>query len=551
VADSCQSEASAVARGAHLSTVNPHQLSAFSRLRGLLEVTRLVRSGDSVETLLAAIARTTAETLGFATVAVNLYRPEWDDFCITTVHGRDEVRERMLGDTRGWDVWGRVLDERFLRRGAYVIPHGVFDWDELAPNSYVPELPRTEVPGAWHPEDALLVPLKHSDGHLLGILMVDEPVGGKQPTDDELDVLVALAAHAALALQSAQESADADRHRTALEQLLRVSSRLTEMFAIDDILQAVCDGIYLALGFENVAIDLLDDATGTFRVRASHGWSVGDAAVSSPMTTEEVSRLLEPEFEVAGCYLMTAEAAEARLDPRHIVYHSALCGRGKHAWQDHWLIVPMHDRAGKLMGLIWVDDPADRLVPSRARLQALRVFANQATSALDSAAQFEEMQFLADHDPLTRLLNRRSFRRQLELETARSSRYGRPFALVVGDVDRFKRLNDQHGHVAGDEALEAIAGVLMDGRREVDTVYRIGGDEFALILPEVGADEAAAVIERIREQLAAVPEGPSASFGVAVCPTDARDPDALFRAADAAMYRSKPPEDDDRLPYAS
>ncbi|MDX6532462.1 MAG: hypothetical protein QOF68_206 [Gaiellales bacterium] len=521
----------------------------------MLEVTRLIRSSDSIETLLAAIARTTAESLGFATVAVNLYRPEWDDFTITTVHGRPDVQERLLGDTRGWDVWNRVLDERFLRRGAYVIPHGVFDWDQLAPNSYVPELPHTEASGAWHPEDALLVPLKHSEGHLLGILAVDEPESGTQPTDDELDVLVALAAHAALALQTAQERTDAARHRTALEQLLLVSSQLTELVAIDDILQAICDGIHVALGFENVCIDLLDKTTGTFQVRASHGWAVGDPAVSAPMTQEELKGLLRPEFEVAGSYLMTAEQAEARLAPMHRVYHSQRSGRGPHAWQDHWLIVPMFDRGGQLIGLIWVDDPADRLLPSEARLQALRVFANQATSALDSAAQFEEMQFLADHDPLTRLLNRRTFQRQLELESARSARYGRPFALVVGDVDRFKRLNDQHGHQAGDEALEAIAGVLLDGRREVDSVYRIGGDEFALILPEVGADEATAVIERIRERLATSADerlaGLSASFGVAVCPADARDPDALFRVADAAMYRSKPPEDDDRLSYAS
>jgi diguanylate cyclase (GGDEF)-like protein len=520
----------------------------------LLEVTKLIRSEESVESLLAAIARTTAESLGFATVAINLYRPEWDDFCVTTVHGTPEVREQVLGDTRGWDVWDRLLDERFLRRGAYVIPHGEFDWEELAPDSYVPEIPRTDEPGSWHPEDALLVPLRHSGGHLLGVLAVDESVSGTQPTDDELDVLVALAAHAALALESAQERADAARHRMALEQLLRVSSQLTEMVAIDEILQAVCDGIHLALGFENVCIDLFEPGSGTFRVRASHGWPMADPAVSAPMTREELAGLLRPEFERAGCYLLTATEAEERMAPTHTVYHSELSGRGPHAWQDHWLIVPMQDRAGDLIGLIWVDDPADRLVPSQARLQALRVFANQATAALDSAAQFEQMQFLADHDPLTRLLNRRSFQHQLELETARSVRYGRPFALVVGDLDRFKRRNDMHGHQAGDEALVAIAAVLMDGRREVDSVYRIGGDEFALILPELGEAEANAVIDRIREQLADAeiePGALSASFGVAVCPADGRDPEGLFRVADEAMYRSKPPEDDGRLPYAS
>ena len=122
--------------------MDPQHLSAFSRLRGLLEVTRLVRSDEDLDHLLAAIARTTAESLGFGTVVLNLYRRAWDDFCTTTVHGSEHARETLLGDARGWDVWGKVLDDRFLRRGAYLVPHGTFDWDELAPRSYVPELAR-------------------------------------------------------------------------------------------------------------------------------------------------------------------------------------------------------------------------------------------------------------------------------------------------------------------------------------------------------------------------------------------------------------------------
>ena len=94
--------------------MDPQHLSAFSRLRGLLEVTRLVRSDEDLDHLLAAIARTTAESLGFGTVVLNLYRRAWDDFCTTTVHGSEHARETLLGDARGWDVWGRVLDDRSL-----------------------------------------------------------------------------------------------------------------------------------------------------------------------------------------------------------------------------------------------------------------------------------------------------------------------------------------------------------------------------------------------------------------------------------------------------
>ena len=153
-------------------------------------------------------------------------------------------------------------------------------------------------------------------------------------------------------------------------------------------------------------------------------------------------------------------------------------------------IVPLWSRTGDVMGVIWADDPTDRLVPSQRKLQALRVFANQATTALDTAAQYEEMQFLAEHDPLTRLLNRRAFNERLEQEVSRSMRYGHPMALVLCDLNGFKALNDRNGHAAGDEALEVVGGVLTACLRTADAAFRIGGDEFALILPETGEDEA-------------------------------------------------------------
>ncbi len=535
--------------------MEPPHLSAFSRLRGLLEVTRLVRSDDQLDHLLAAIARTTAESLGYGTVAVHLYRPEQDDFCTTTVHGSELARETLLGDARGWDVWGAVLDNRFLHRGTYLVPHGTFDWNEIAPNSYVPEVKANEAAEAWHPEDALLVPLRHSDGHLLGILAVDEPVSGMRPGDDELDVLVAVAEHAALALQSAQEAAIGARHRAALEQLLDVSSQLTETFTIDAILQAVCNGIHEALGFESVSIDLPEADTGRLAPRACYGWDINDPIINTSMSLEELAPMLAPEFEIEGCYLLTSEEAHARVDSRHTGYSSRLIGRGPHAWNDHWLLVPLYDRSGGMIGLIWADDPIDRMLPSPALLQALRVFANQATTALDSAAQFEEMRFLADHDPLTRLFNRRSFNDRLELETARAGRYQRSFALVLGDVDGLKELNDRLGHMAGDRTLEAIGRVLQQGRREVDAVFRIGGDEFALILPEVGEREARAVIERITETIRTSDDerlkGVGISFGLAVHPDHGSDPERLFRAADLAMYGAKRPGRPKRLPFAS
>ena len=211
-----------------------------------------------------------------------------------------------------------------------------------------------------------------------------------------------------------------------------------------------------------------------------------------------------------------------RLPARHHVYESVNNGRGPKAWQHHWLIVPLADRQGEVIGVIWADDPIDRLLPGRDLLQALRVFANQATTALDSATHFEEMRFLADHDPLTRLLNRRAFTRRLAIETARSGRYHRPFALVTCDLDGFKPLNDRHGHLAGDAALERMGALLRDALRTTDAAFRIGGDEFAMLLPETDEAEVRAVIDRIATGLtdASEPlfENLGASFGVAVYP---------------------------------
>ncbi len=375
------------------------------------------------------------------------------------------------------------------------------------------------------------------------------------PRSEELEVLVAMADHAAIAIQSAQEASAAARHRAALEQLLAVSSRLTETFSIDAILQSVCGAINTALEFENVCIDLPEPDTGVFRARAAYGWAMSDEAVAVPMSRPELERLLQPEYEIEGCYLLEHDRAMQMLAPHHDTYRSRINGTGQQAWRNHWLLVPLWSRSGGLMGVIWVDDPVDRMIPADAKLQALRVFANQATTALDTAAQYEEMQFLAEHDPLTRLYNRRAFSDRLERESARAARYGSPMSLVLCDLNGFKALNDAHGHAAGDAALEQIGAVLRGGLRRVDAAYRIGGDEFALILPETSAEDAGGVAGRVSIAMTAAftgnMAGLGASFGVAVCPADGTTPEALFRAADAAMYAAKRPGEGFALPRAS
>jgi diguanylate cyclase (GGDEF)-like protein len=510
-----------------------------------VEVTRLLRAREDLPALLDAVARTIGESLGYRTVAVNLYRPAWDDFEVTTVYGNEEAKEVLLGNARPGDDWTVLLSERFERRGAYVVLSGTVDWDSLGP-SYVPQGEHPNDPDAWDPEDALFVAMRDQQGNLLGIISVDEPVGGRRPTDDELDVLVSLADHAALALEAARESAASMRHQRALEELLDVSSRITGETSNAEILRRVCTGIRDALDFQNVCAALVDTETGVVVPQAAAGWDVEELRGRELVSVAQLEPLLDDEFLREGCYLLTHEEMQARLSREIEVYPSQLNGRGPLAWNRHSLLVPLRDGGGALLGVIWADNPCDRLVPSADRLQALRIFANDASAALVSGRHLGELRFLADHDPLTRLLNRRAFMNRLDGEVARAQRYARSFGLVIADLDEFKQLNDRHGHAAGDEALVAFANVLVESLRKPDDAFRIGGDEFAVLVSEATEEDARRVVARVETLLGNLAAGGqpwasalSASFGCAACPGDADDAQTLFRLADEALYDAK------------
>jgi len=528
-----------------LQATDDVSLPTISPLRGLVEVTRLLRAREDLPTLLDAVARTIGESLGYRTVAVNLYRPQWDDFEVTTVYGNEEAKAVLLGNARPGEDWTVLLVDRFERRGAYDVPSGAVDWDSLGP-SYVPEGGRACHPDAWDPEDALFVPMRDQRGLLLGIISVDEPISGRRATDDDLDVLVSLVDHAAIAVEAVREAAKSARHQRALEELLAVSSRISGEPSNSEILRRVCTGIRDALDFSNVCAALVDPETGAVVPQAAAGWQLEDLLQREPITVAQVEPLLDEMFLREGCYLLTHDQARARLGSEVGVYASQLNGSGPWAWNRHWLIVPLQDGHGALLGIIWVDNPSDRLVPSADRLQALRIFANDAAAALVSGRHLGELRFLADHDPLTRLLNRRAFVTRLEGEVARAVRYGRTFGLVVADLDGFKQLNDRFGHAPGDDALVAFANVLVESLRKPDDAFRIGGDEFAVLLAEATEEDTrqvAARVEELLEKLAAGGEpwaaNLSASFGSAACPEDADDAQTLFRLADEALYDAK------------
>jgi diguanylate cyclase (GGDEF)-like protein len=163
---------------------------------------------------------------------------------------------------------------------------------------------------------------------------------------------------------------------------------------------------------------------------------------------------------------------------------------------------------------------------------------------LHRAVLIRHLERAARTDGKTGVLNAVSWSRRTRAELARSRRARRPVAVLMIDMDGFKRVNDEHGHLAGDLVLRRVAQALGAQTRRTDAVGRVGGDEFAVLLPATGVPEALAVAERIREEVRRLP-GPggrslSTSIGVAVHPLVAAETaDGLLAAADAAMYAAK------------
>lgn len=211
------------------------------------------------------------------------------------------------------------------------------------------------------------------------------------------------------------------------------------------------------------------------------------------------------------------------------------------------LFVPLLNQA-KLIGLLIVGPKQGRRAYPAEEVDLLNLVGHHAATVFENARLFES----ATYESLTGLLRREAILEQLERELERARRYGRPLTIAMADLDHFKKVNDRHGHLAGDTLLRRISQVLADGLRSTDWIGRYGGEEFLLLLPETDMSDAGTVAEKIRSlvQRTVVPieEGTltrvTISIGLAsledVLPRDgkvtARD---LIAAADRSLYEAK------------
>ncbi|MQL52564.1 diguanylate cyclase [Desulfofundulus thermobenzoicus] len=208
------------------------------------------------------------------------------------------------------------------------------------------------------------------------------------------------------------------------------------------------------------------------------------------------------------------------------------------------MFIPLVADAG-VIGLLLLGEKR-RMAFDENHLDTLTVIAVQAAVAMANALLVHRLEESANTDGLTGIYNHRYFLRRMSEEYRRTSTSGLPLALIMLDVDDFKRINDSFGHPAGDAVLVELAALLREGVGEAGVVCRYGGEEFAVLLPGTDAPAAGSLAENLRQMVREHPFPLNRlsvqvriSLGVAACPGDARDVDDLVQRADQALYRAK------------
>ena len=326
------------------------------------------------------------------------------------------------------------------------------------------------------------------------------------------------------------------RERRVLFEILRVS---TSEMELDRVLELLTERLASAMRLREVAILIGEGAANgeRFVVRATHG-------VREPESV--LRRAIRPGEGIAGLAAVSRDPIlieDVRAEPRYLAFWGAVAREGSFA------AVPIH-HSKQLLGILVLTRPPDDPL-SDVETRFFGAIADQIALAIRHAQLIEELRELSLHDALTGLANRRFLETRLSMEIERSRRFRQPLSALMIDIDHFKRLNDRCGHPVGDAALREVAEALKGAVRNVDTVARVGGEEFVVLLPRAGLAVAERVAEKLRSriesavfptgELLASPDAPerlTVSVGVAEL-TAGDDGDRLLERADQALYLAK------------
>lgn len=318
-----------------------------------------------------------------------------------------------------------------------------------------------------------------------------------------------------------------------LTSLIRVVDAISTVSNLDQLYNLALDVIRGLFAVEKALLNIVNGKTGLMETVRSFGYEEEAAAEHLERSTESFKECYALRHDETFLSINTAEdmrCPSLQIDADSL---SVLC-------------VPI--RSGKkVYGVLHMASSYHNAFDEEDAALA-NAIGEQIGMAVESARLFEEISRLAITDDLTGLYNIRHLKRVLGEEVKRSVRYNRPLSFIMLDIDFFKIYNDRHGHPRGDEVLRILAGLLQQNTRDVDTVFRYGGEEFSVIIPEVGKQEAYGMAERIRRVVQEHPfpyeeEQPggnlTVSIGVANLPDDAAEGEELLDMADRALYRAK------------
>lgn len=327
---------------------------------------------------------------------------------------------------------------------------------------------------------------------------------------------------------------DAERLLAELHAVREIGTVLTSTLDLPEVLQRIMEQVSRLLNSSRWSM-LLTQEDGRLRFETVVG--KGSEALRG--------RVIEPGEGLAGWAVQQGapvRVEDPKADPRWADEFDSDTGMETTAI----LAVPVAVR-DRVLGVIeLVAGPGDPPFDDDS-LRILSCIADYAAIAIDNARNYERLQSLTVQDEHTGLFNARYLYRTLEIEIERATRYFHPLSMVFLDLDHFKQVNDQHGHLAGSAVLREVGTILFETCRGPDVPCRYGGDEFVVLLPETGRDGGVNMAQRLRHGIRShtfleemgLRLRLTASFGVASYPDDASDGKDLIRCADLSMYRAK------------
>lgn len=325
------------------------------------------------------------------------------------------------------------------------------------------------------------------------------------------------------------------RERVAeLHTFLNLSKTLSTTLNMEELFRLALHLIGRALHVDAYALMLLDEAGERLVVKAAFGLPEDGALGLSLRLGEGISGLVAQ----TGQAMLVPDVSG---EPRFLEQESFRLQRGC------FICVPLKIKGREVIGVLNAQKPEPHGF-SVGDLDLFQAVANQVAAALENAQLYQRTKELSTRDDLTGLFNRRHFFDNLEKEVQRARRYRRVFSLILLDLDDFKGYNDTYGHLKGDEALKEVARLLLASTRRADIVARFGGEEFVVLLPEINAQGAAVVAEKVRVAVEQYPFAGRSSqpggrmtvtLGVATYPTNSEDGLELVDLADRALYLGK------------